>query len=49
MSEVITFGISIPFGVLSPTQGQIARALLTLPPLDATRIATDDIPFDLHA
>ena len=30
---MITFGISTPFGMLSPTKGQVAYALLTRSPL----------------
>ena len=43
------FGISPAFAGLSPVQGQVAHALLALPPLSRPNIATGPIPFDLHA
>ena len=42
----VTSGISIPFGMLSPSKGQVAYALLTRSPL---RIEPKlNSPFDLH-
>ncbi len=41
---MFTCGISNPFGLLSPTLGQVAYVLRDRSPL--TSIATD--PFDLH-
>ena len=46
-------GISVLFRTLFPTQGQVAHALLTRPPLSKTRNPAEAInqrltPFDLH-
>ncbi len=49
MREKTTFGINPPFGRLSPTQRQVAHALLTRPPLSLQCIATSELTFDLHA
>ena len=38
----------MPFGMLSPAQGQVSYVLLTRLPLGTDRIATADTPFDLH-
>ena len=44
--SIVTSGISIPFGMLSPSKGQVAYALLTRSPL---RIKPKlNSPFDLH-
>ena len=43
-----TCGINSPFGELSPTSGQVAHVLRTLAPLNLPRIATRQVPFDLH-
>ena len=48
MKFLATCGINSPFGELSPTFGQVAHVLRTLAPLDLPRIATRQIPFDLH-
>ena len=45
----IASGISGRFQPLSRTEGQLALALLALPPLSKTNIATGLGPFDLHA
>ena len=42
-------GISGRFQPLSRTRGQLAFALLALPPLSRVNIATNPGPFDLHA
>ena len=42
-------GFSPRFQGLFPAKGQVARALLALPPLSRSRIATQAIPSDLHA
>ena len=39
---MITFGISTPFGMLSPTKGQVAYALLTRSPLRVSN--TENLP-----
>ena len=44
-----TSGISIRFQMLSPAEGQLALALLALPPLFISHIAIKNEPFDLHA
>ena len=44
--QITTWGISNPFGLLSPSSGQVTNALLTRSPLKY-RIATIS-PFDLH-
>ena len=41
-----TFGISTPFGMLSPSEGQVAYALLTRLPLGI--LPKQYSPFDLH-
>ena len=41
---MITSGISTPFGMLSPSKGQVAYALLTRSPLRSIA----ESPFDLH-
>ena len=46
LKPVTTWGISNPFGLLSPSSGQVTNALLTRSPLSC-RIATTT-PFDLH-
>src|SRR5687768_720099 len=46
--RLITFGISSGFPELSPASWQIAHVLRTLAPLNITRIATSDVPLDLH-
>ena len=48
MSSLATCGISSPFGKLSPTSRQIAHVLRTRSPLNTKRIATLNVPFDLH-
>ena len=48
MSPLATCGINSPFGELSPTFGQVAHVLRTLAPLNLPRIATRQVPFDLH-
>ena len=46
--SLTTCGINSPFGELSPTFGQVAHVLRTLAPLNLPRIATRQVPFDLH-
>ena len=48
-------GINVRFQTVSPTQGQVAHALLTRPPLSVTRKSSSKLvsnqrntPFDLH-
>ena len=48
MSPLVTCGINSPFGELSPTSRQIAHVLRTLTPLNILRIATKNVPSDLH-
>ena len=45
---VATCGINLAFAKLSRAPRQIAHVLRTLAPLDFNRIATIEIPFDLH-
>ena len=51
-SQVTLSGISTPFGVLSPTYGQIIHVLLTRPPLTLNfpppKLCSIKSPFDLH-
>ena len=49
MSPGATFGISHRFQWFFPTQGQVAHVFLPNPPLSPVDIATNRIPFDLHA
>ena len=45
-------GISIPFGMLSPSKGQVTHALLTRPPLSFTNFipkeSISEFSLDLH-
>ena len=45
-------GISTPFGVLSPSKGQVTHALLTRPPLSIRFVipkeSKPNFPLDLH-
>ena len=45
-------GISIPFGMLSPSKGQVTHALLTRPPLSFTKFIPKEsfreFSLDLH-
>ena len=43
-----SFGISIPFGMLSPSCRQVVYVLLTRLPLDSLKASFKIIPFDLH-
>src|SRR3990172_2015304 len=47
LTLVTTWGISSPFGLLSPTSGQITNALLTRSPLE-TLVLLPGLSFDLH-
>src|SRR3989304_7025002 len=47
LTLVTTWGISNPFGLLSPTSGQITNALLTRSPLE-TFVLLQRLSFDLH-
>ncbi len=47
LTLVTTWGISSPFGLLSPTSGQITNALLTRSPLE-TVVLLQRLSFDLH-
>ena len=44
----MSFGISTPFEVLSPSRGQVAYALLTRLPLTSVIASYYFGPFDLH-
>ena len=51
--KIISCGISVRFQTLSPSERQVAHALLTRPPLRYSRIITEVLhqrisPFDLH-
>ena len=48
ISTVVSCGISVPFGTLSPCGRQVAHALLTRPPLRQPQIALPLPPLDLH-
>ena len=43
-----TFGISSPFGLLSPSLRQVVYALLTRLPLDSSKASFQFVSFDLH-
>ena len=43
-----TFGISSPFGLLSPSLRQVVYALLTRLPLDISKASFQSVSFDLH-
>ena len=45
---VILCGISICFQMLSPSERQVAHALLTRPPLSHSKASSLMTPFDLH-
>ena len=47
LTSMITWGISSPFELLSPSSGQVTNALLTRSPLRAIYRSTYS-PFDLH-
>ena len=54
-STVVLCGISVRFQTLSPSERQVAHALLTRPPLSVTRTSSSKLvsvqrntPFDLH-
>ena len=46
--KLTTFGISSPFGLLSPSLRQVVYALLTRLPLDFSKASFQSVPFDLH-
>ena len=48
MSPLVLWGIRSRFQLLSPSDGHVAHALRTLPPVAARCIATPALPLDLH-
>ena len=45
---MVSCGISTPFGVLFPSKGEVAHALLTRPPLKQPVASYQPSPLDLH-
>ena len=45
---MVSCGISTPFGVLFPSKGEVAHALLTRPPLKQPEASFQPSPLDLH-
>ena len=45
---MVSCGISTPFGVLFPSKGEVAHALLTRPPLKQPEASFQLSPLDLH-
>ena len=45
---MVSCGISTPFGVLFPSKGEVAHALLTRPPLKQPEVSFQLSPLDLH-